>query len=204
MHTHRIFVLATALVVALGASAWAGMMGETPSAGHGSGMGPGGMGGMRGGGRTMAPGHRMMGHEGPLLTMMLHHSQDLGLSPDQEKKLRDLRTEFAKESVRRTAEIRVAQIELDALLEQEQWAVAQIEPKVKQIAALEGDLRVARLKTLAAGRALLTPQQLEKLKQVGHHMRSMGGPDGMGHGMMVHGAPGTPAPGGPPAQRHTH
>ena len=204
MRAHRIFVLVTALAVAFVAPAWAGMMSERLPAGHASGVGPGGMGGMRGGGGMMTPGHRMMGHEGPLLTMMLHHSQDLGLSPDQEKKLRDLRTEFAKESVRRTAEIRVAQIELDALLEQEQWAVAQIEPKVKQITALEGDLRVARLKTLAAGRALLTPEQLEKLKQVGHHMRSMGGPDGMGHGMMGHGAPGTPGPGGPPAQRHTH
>ena len=77
----------------------------------------------------MAPGHRMMGHEGPLLTMMLRHSQDRGLSPEQEKTLRDLRTEFAKESVKRTAEIRVAQIE----------------PKVKQIAALEGDRQTARL-----------------------------------------------------------
>ena len=199
MLAHQIVGLATALVVALGAPAWAGMMGERPPAGHASGMGPGGMGGMRGGGGMMTPGHRMMRHEGPLLTMMLRHSQDLGLSPEQEKTLRDLRTEFAKESVKRTAEIRVAQIELDTLLEQEQWAVAQIEPKVKQIAAMEGDLRAARLKTLAAGRALLTPQQLEKLKQVGHHMRSMGGADGMGHG-----APGTPPPGGPPAQRHTH
>jgi len=204
MRAHRIFVLATALVAAFWAPAWAGMMGDRPPAGNASGMGPGAMGGMRGGGGMMASGDRMMGHEGPLLTMMLRHSQDLGLSPDQEKKLRDLRTEFAKESVRRTAEIRVAQIELDALLEPEQWAVAQIEPKVKQIASLEGDLRVARLKTLAAGRALLTPEQLEKLKQVGHHMRSMGGPDGMGHGMMGHGAPGPPGPGGPPAQRHTH
>jgi len=129
MLAHRIVGLATALVVALGAPAWAGLMGERSPAGHASGMGPGGMGGTRGGGGMMAPGHRMMGHEGPLLTMMLHHSQNLGLSPEHEKTLRDLRTEFAKESVKRTAEIRVAQIE----------------PKVKQIAALEGDRQTARL-----------------------------------------------------------
>ena len=129
MLAHQIVGLATALVVALGAPAWAGMMGERPPAGHASGMGPGGTGGMRGGGGMMTPGHRMMRHEGPLLTMMLRHSQDLGLSPEQEKTLLDLRTEFAKESVKRTAEIRVAQIE----------------PKVKQIAALEGDRQTARL-----------------------------------------------------------
>jgi Spy/CpxP family protein refolding chaperone len=136
--------------------------------------------------------------------MMLHHSQELGLSPEQEKKLRDLRTEFAKEAVRRTAEIRVAQIDVDALLEQERWDLAQIEPKARQIAALEGDLRVARLKTLAAGRALLTPQQLEKLKQVGHRIRPMGGQGGMGHGMMGPGGPGAAAPGGRPAPPPAH
>jgi Spy/CpxP family protein refolding chaperone len=146
----------------------------------------------------------MGGHEGPLLTMMLHHSQELGLSAEQEKGLRDLRTEFAKESVRRTAEIRVAQIEVYALLDQERWDLAQIKPKAKQIAALEGELRVARLKTLAAGRALLTPQQLEKLKQVGHRVRPMGEQGGMGHSMRGPGGQRASAPGGSPAPPHAH
>lgn len=206
MRAHWIVALATALVVALGAPAMAGMMGQMPPGGHAGGMGAGAMGGMMGGGRG-GPGDRPTAHEGPLLTMMLHHGQELGLSPEQEKTLRDLRTEFSKESVRRTAEIRLAQIELESLLEQEQWDLAKIEPQVKQIAVLRGELRVARIKTLAAGRALLTPQQLERLKQLGHHMRSMGGPGAMGHGMMGPGspaAPGTQAPGGPPAQPHSH
>src|SRR5574341_1537512 len=127
----------------------------------------------------MGPGMRggpMMSHEGPLITIMLEHAQELGLNPEQEKKLRELRTEFAKESERRTADVRVAEIEVDALLEQDQWDLAKIEPKVKQAAALEGDLRLARIKTLAAGRAVLTAQQLEKFKQIGHRMRGMGGP----------------------------
>ena len=210
MRAHWIVVLATALVVALGAPAVAGMMGQMPPGGQAGGIGAGPMGGMMGGmmgGGRVGPGDHPTAHEGPLLRMMLHHSQELGLSPEQEKKLRDLRTEFSKEAVRRTADIRLAQIELESLLEQEQWDLAKIEPQVKQIAALQGELRVARIKTLAAGRALLTPQQLERLKQVGHHMRSMGGPGGMGHGMMGPGspaAPGTQAPGGPPARPHSH
>jgi len=65
-------------------------------------------------------------HEGPLITIMLDHKQELGLTPDQERKLRDLRTEFAKESERRNAEIRVAEIELDALTEQDRWDLARI------------------------------------------------------------------------------
>jgi Spy/CpxP family protein refolding chaperone len=149
----------------------------------------------------------MASHEGPLLSMMLHHGQELGLTPEQEQKLRDLRTEFSKEAVRRSAEIRVAQIELNSLLEKSQWDMAQIETKAKQIATLQGDLRVARLKALATGRALLTSAQLETLRQIGHRMRSMGGPGSMRHGMMGPGSPSGPggqAPGAPPAQQHTH
>jgi Spy/CpxP family protein refolding chaperone len=147
-----------------------------------------------------------MSHEGPLISIMLDHKQEIGLSLEQEKTLRDLRTEFSKESARRTADIRVAEIELDALLEQERWDLSRIEPKVKQIAALQGDLRLARIKTLEAGRAVLTPAQLEKLKQVGHWMRGLGGPGmpGPGGGMGPGGPMGPhmrPGPGAPPMPR---
>lgn len=197
-------LMATALTMALALPA-AAQVGPMQQGGQMGGVGGGMMGGMRGhdGMREGREG-RMMSHEGPLITIMLEHSQDLGLNPDQEKRLRDLRTEFSKESVRRTAEIRVAQIELDALLEQDQWDVAKIEPKVKQIVTQQGDLRLARIKTLAAGRAVLTPQQLEKLKQVGHRMREMGGPGSRGPGRMgpgPYGGPGMRGPGGPPAPR---
>ena len=208
MRASWLMVLAVALVMVLAAPAAAQMMGQMQQGGQAGGMMGGGMtGGMMGGG-MMGPGmhegrgNRMMSHEGPLLTMMLEHSQDLGLNPEQEKKLRDLRTEFAKDSIRRTAEIRVAQIELDSLLEQDQWDLAKIEPKVKQIATLRGDLRFARVKTLAAGRAVLTAQQLEKFKQAGHRMREMGGPGSMGRGMMGPGMMGPGQSSGPGMQGH--
>jgi Spy/CpxP family protein refolding chaperone len=192
-----------AMAVALALPASAQMMGPM---GQGGAMGPmggghmgsqgGGMmgGGMGGHGMREGRGGRALSHEGPLISIMLEHKQDLGLNAEQERKLRDLRTEFAKESVRRGAEIRVAEIELDSLLEQDQWDLAKIEPKVKQIATLQGDLRLARIKTLEAGRAVLTAEQLEKLKQVGHRMRAMGGPGTMGPGMGMMG-PGMMGPG---------
>ena len=204
--------IAMAVVLALPASAqMMGPMGQggpmgPQGGGHmgsqGGGQGGGMMGGgMRGHGMREGRGGRALSHEGPLISIMLEHTQDLGLNAEQERKLRDLRTEFAKESVRRTAEIRVAEIELDSLLEQDKWDLAKIEPKVKQIATLQGDLRLARIKTLEAGRAVLTAEQLEKLKQVGHRMRAMGGPGQpmgpggpMGPGMMQ-------GPGGPSAPR---
>jgi len=171
----------------------------------------GGMGHMMGQQGTPMRGERMDmagPHEGPQITMMLHHSRELALSPDQERKLRDLRTAFSKESVRKAAEIRVAEIEIDAPLEQDQWDMGRAEAAAKQVAALQADLRIARLKTIAAGRAILTPDQLQKLKSVGHRMGPGGGGGMMEHGMGRHGTgqegPANPQQGGQGSGRHQH
>jgi Spy/CpxP family protein refolding chaperone len=201
MRKDIVALVTIALAVGLAFPTSAQMMGP-----RGGGMMHGSPGGMIEGGMGPAmpagpPDHRP--HEGPLITIMLQHSQDLGLSTDQQKKLRDLRTAFAKESARKGAEIRVAEIELDALLEQDRWDLAKIEVQVKQIAALQGELRLSRIKTVESGRALLTPEQLEKLKQVGHRMAPIGGGGPMPHGMGMPG-PGMHGPGGPPASPHQH
>jgi Spy/CpxP family protein refolding chaperone len=150
---------------------------------------------------------------------MLDNKQELGLNPEQEKKLRELRANFEKESVQIGAQVRMTEIDLDLLLEQDKWDLGGIEPKVRQIANLQGELRLRRLKTLEAGRATLSPEQLEKFKQIGHRMRAMGGPGrAMGPagpmgptqprgpgGSMPPGqpmGPGMPGPGSPPAPRY--
>ncbi len=164
------------------------------------------MGGMMGPGRP-GPGEArpdFFAHEGPLISIMLWRAQELGLSPDQIQKLQELRTNFEKEAIRRTADIRVAEIDLNVLLEKEQADLSAIEAKVKQVAGLRGDLRFARIKTLAAGRALLSPEQLQKLMQIGHRVEPPGGQWPMGPGQPYGpGGPGRmgPGPGYPPAPR---
>ena len=208
MGTASRLTLFTVLVIGLALPASAQMMGPMgqPEVGGSGMMGGGTMGPGMGPGMGGGPGGRGMSHEGPLISIMLNYSQEIGLSLEQEKKLRDLRIEFSKESIRRTAEIHVAEIELEALLDQEKWDLSKIEPKLKQIATLQGDLRLARIKTLEAGRAVLTPQQLERLKQVRHRMRGLGGPGPMGPGGGVGpggpmGPRGMPGPGDPPTPR---
>jgi hypothetical protein len=109
---------------------------------------------------------RFFSYEGPLITLILAHAPELGLTPEQTQKLQALRTSFEQEAIARGADIRVAEIDLDALLAKEQWDLPAIEAKVQQVATLQGDLRFARLKTLAAGRALLTPEQMQKLQAI--------------------------------------
>ena len=127
----RLCVLAAAvLMLGLALPAMAQMMGPSVQGGPMGMPGPGMMGPGARPGPVHSRGSGWSSHEGPLITIMLDGAQELGLTPDQERKLRDLRTEFAKESVRRTADIRVAEIELNSLLEQDKWDLAMIEPKV--------------------------------------------------------------------------
>jgi Spy/CpxP family protein refolding chaperone len=155
---------------------------------------------MMGGG--MMGGDRAPGHEGPLLSLMLDMKDQLGLSLQQVKTLRDLRTAFEKEAIQRGAEIRLAEVELRETLEQDQVDLARAEALVRKVAGLRADMRLSRLRTVEKGKALLTPEQLAKFREAGHQMaRSgmrgqgmMGGPGGPGGGQM---GPGMMPPGGP-------
>src|SRR3990172_1683914 len=80
--------------------------------------------------------HRRGGHEGPLISQMLMWQDQLGLTADQERTLRELRANFQKESIKRTAEIDVTELELNDLLEQDKVDVAKVEALAKKSAML--------------------------------------------------------------------
>jgi Spy/CpxP family protein refolding chaperone len=135
---------------------------------------------MRGRGMSGPWGHGRGGHEGPLISMMLHWKDQLALTAEQERSLRELRATFGKQAIRRTSEIDVAELELRELLEQEKVDLAKVEAWTKKIALLRADQRLARIKTIEAGKAQLTPEQQRKLERLSHDSR-MGEP---GKGMM--------------------
>jgi len=104
--------------------------------------------------------------ERPLISIMLHHRTEIGLTPDQVTKLESLRDAFAHEAIRRDADIRIAELDLQGLLAAEPVDMAKVEAKVRQLAQLRADLRVARLKTIEQGKAILTPEQKTRLQSV--------------------------------------
>jgi len=130
------------------------------------------------------------GHEGPLISLILQWKDQLALTPDQERSLRELRANYEKEAITRTSEIRVAELELEGLLEQEKVDLAKVEVQTKKVALLRADLRLARIKTIEAGKAVLTPDQQEKFKRVARESAT----GGMGMGMMGPGMRPMPPP----------
>jgi Spy/CpxP family protein refolding chaperone len=88
------------------------------------------------------------------------------LTPEQAARLETLRQEFTRESIRRDADLRIAEMDLAALLDQAPLDLAKVEAKVRELERLRADLRIARIRTIEQGRALLTPEQRAKLQSL--------------------------------------
>lgn len=108
----------------------------------------------------------MSGRERPLISIMLSHREDLGLSPAQVQALERLRNEFQKAAIRREADIRVAEMDIDMLLETEPVDLGKVEAKMREAGQLRTDLRVARIRVIEEGKAQLTPEQRNKLARL--------------------------------------
>jgi hypothetical protein len=124
-------------------------------------------------GQLYGLGERWRGHfvssepgERPLISIMLSHRQELGLSPAQVQELERLRADFQRQAIKHDADLRVAEMDLSALLKVEPVDLAKVEAKVREIERLRADLRVARIRTIELGKAQLNPDQRAKLSSL--------------------------------------
>lgn len=104
--------------------------------------------------------------ERPLISLMLRNREKLGLSEDQVRRMEQLRTDFEKESIRKEADIRVADMDLDTLLDADKLDMAKVEAKIRETEKLRADLRLARIRTIEKAKELLTPDQRKKLQEI--------------------------------------
>lgn len=106
------------------------------------------------------------GPERPLVSFMLRHREDLDLSDEQVRRLEGLRRDFEREAIRRGADLRVAEMDVAALLDADPVDLRQVEAKVREIERLRADLRMARIRTIEQGKAQLTPEQRIRLRSL--------------------------------------
>jgi hypothetical protein len=107
---------------------------------------------------------RETGDDRPLITFMLRHREELRLSSEQVRSLERLRNDFQRESIRREADLRIAETDLTNLLDAEAVELGQVEAKVREIEGLRADLRLARIRTIEEGKAQLSSEQRKKLQ----------------------------------------
>jgi Spy/CpxP family protein refolding chaperone len=102
----------------------------------------------------------------PVISQLLRNREKLALSEDQVKKLEQLRSDFEKETIRKEADIRVAEIDLNNLLQAPTADLGKIEAKIRETERLRGDLRIGRIRAIEKGKALLSDDQRKKLEEM--------------------------------------
>lgn len=131
---------------------------------------------------------RMMGHmaggRDAHRDMSLSELKDeLRLSPEQVEALKPIETDYRKATIQKTAAIRVAEVELGALLDTKTPDVNVLKQKIKEIGDLQADLMLYRVGSLLKLRKVLSEEQHEKFKSLLRQRMEGFRPGGPMHGM---------------------
>jgi hypothetical protein len=83
----------------------------------------------------------------PVISQMLNNKEALGLSSDQVRRLEQLRDNFQRQTIRNEADLRIMELDIAALLDSE-------------------PVRIARIRAIEQGKALLNADQKKKLTEL--------------------------------------
>jgi Spy/CpxP family protein refolding chaperone len=123
--------------------------------------------------------------------------QALGLTDEQVGRLHTISVEAQKASVQTRADMELRHIELRELMRAENPDQSAIMAKLDEVNALQGKMEKQRVQTMLSARAVLTPEQIKKVKTFMENRGAEGGP-GREQGMQRRGGMGRPGrPGGP-------
>lgn len=144
------------------------------------------------------PRHRGRGHRGmrgprpysarPLVSIALRNHEELKLTDNQMKRLKDIRDAFSKKSVKERADMKALRIDLRRALDNEKVDLADVEKKIREISKMRVDLRIARLKAIQDGKAVLNDDQQKQLSKLA---RKRGGRGAWRHQQMFKDHPGS-------------
>ena len=101
----------------------------------------------------------------PMISQMLAHKEFLGLSAEQVKKLEQIRDNFQRQAIRNEADVRIAELDIAALLDNPTTDLAKVEAKIREAEKLRADLRIARVRAVEQAKAVLTAEQRKKFHE---------------------------------------
>ena len=101
-----------------------------------------------------------------MISLLLNNKDLLGLSTDQVRKLEQLRDNFQRLTIRNDADLRIIELDIAALFENDSVDMAKLEQKVREGEKLRADLRIARARAIEQAKALLTAEQKRKLQEL--------------------------------------
>jgi len=122
-------------------------------------------------GRSGAPGERsrmqrMMGTEGPWISIALKHQSELKLTPEQVATLEKIRTQHRDQTTPIREQLRAVEDEVAAALQNTPANLIQAKLGIEKAEKLRAELRYQRVEALENGKSVLTPDQREQLKNL--------------------------------------
>jgi Spy/CpxP family protein refolding chaperone len=106
--------------------------------------------------------------------------EELGLSDEQARQLRQLFSQTMKTRLTQQADLRIAEIELQELLEADSVDMGQVEAKLKAIKGLRTQIRLNLIKAHEQAKGVLSPEQRRKLQRLHDRLPGMMSPGMMG------------------------
>jgi Spy/CpxP family protein refolding chaperone len=111
--------------------------------------------------------------------MYIHMADELGLSDDQVKKLKDIINDSKKFVIQKKAEKDISRLEIDSLLDETEPDQSKIFAEVDNISKAKADIMKEHIKASIQARNVLTPEQYKQAKK---SARKMICPKSMGEG----------------------
>ena len=102
----------------------------------------------------------------PLVSISLRYHEELKLTDDQVKRLKDIRDAFSKKAVKERAEMKSRRIDLKRALDTEKIDLTDVEKKIREVSNMRADLRIARLKAIQEGKSVLNAEQQKQLSKI--------------------------------------
>jgi len=115
-------------------------------------------------GQMMEMGH--MDRMGQMMGMCMEHADRMGLSEDQILKMKPLHREMQKKQARFIADQKIAEIELQEIMEVKDFDLEKAELAVRKISALKTDHHLEMLRAMKEMRTMLTEQQFKEMKKM--------------------------------------
>jgi len=99
------------------------------------------------------------------MDFFLCRKKELELTDKQMKELKSIKMDFMKGKFKAEANLKIAQLELKSLMHEDDAPIKDIEAKMKAAAKLKMDMKLSHIKAFREAKALLTPEQMEKMKK---------------------------------------
>ena len=115
--------------------------------------------------------HGGMGSEAPWISIMLRHRDQLNLTGEQVATLEKLRSDFQQQVAPAQEDLRNIEGEIQRLLQDNPVDLGQVRAKIEEAEKFRAEFRYLRIETLEKGRAVLTAEQRDKLKNLAFSSR---------------------------------